>query len=201
MALPPAFDPIVNAPRWQKVVLGAMLLVMILAGGYFLVLSPVQTRLAALRAQRASLQTELVTARAQMAQLARIRREAAELEKRLETLKAQLPTEKEMPPLFRSLTDHAFQAGLAVSLFQPREGKIRDFYVEFPITVSAEASFHELGEFFARVATLARVVTVAEVKLTALAQTRHPIRADLTLATYTYRPEGAPPAPKAPTKR
>src|SRR5687767_7496703 len=160
MALGAFFDPVVNAPRWQKVALGLMGLAIIGAGGYFLLLSPLESRVNTLRAQNASLQRELLEARVAAADVARFRREAAELQQRLETMKDRLPTDKEMPPLFRTLTDAAFQSGLLVSLFQPREGKVRDYYVEIPITVTAEGGYHQLGEFFERVAGLPRVVTV-----------------------------------------
>jgi len=45
MALPAFFDPIVNAPRWQKFALGIFGLVILGAGSYFLVLSPDSLRM------------------------------------------------------------------------------------------------------------------------------------------------------------
>jgi type IV pilus assembly protein PilO len=196
VALGSFFDPLVNAPRWQKITLGLMGLAILGAGGYFLLLSPLETQVNTLRAQHAAVQRELVDARAAAADVARFRREAAELQVRLDAMKDRLPTDKEMPPLFRTLTDAAFQSGLLVSLFQPREGKVRDYYVEIPITVTAEGGYHQLGEFFERVAGLPRVVTIAELKVTGLAKARSPLRADVTLATFTYRPVGSAPAPK-----
>ena len=73
---------------------------------------------------------------------------------------------------------------------------MRDYYSEIPIAVNAEASYHQLGEFFERVAKLARVVNVTEIKLSGLNRPRNPVRAELVLATYMYRPVGAAPAPK-----
>lgn len=196
MALPAFFDPIVTAPRWQKVVIGLMGLTLIVAGAYFLVLSPLETSVESLRTKNASLQKELVEARVAAADLARARREAAELERQIDTMKERLPGDKEIPPLFRSLTDAAFQSGLSVSLFQPREGKIHDYYVELPITMTAEGGYHQLGEFFERVAGLPRVATIDEIKVSGLSKSKNSLRADLTLATYQYRPLGSPPAPK-----
>jgi type IV pilus assembly protein PilO len=196
VALPAFFEPLVTAPRWQKLALGLVGLAIIGAGGYFLVLSPLEIRVNTLRAQHRSVQRELAEARAIAADVARFRREAAELERRLDVMKTRLPTDKEMPPLFRTLTDSAFQSGLLVSLFQPKDGKVHDFYVEIPIVISAEGGYHQLGEFFERVAALSRVVTVEELKVIGLSKARQPARVDVTLATYTYRPVGAPPAPK-----
>ena len=55
--------------------------------------------------------------------------------------------------------------GLAVSLFQPRPPVVRDYYSEIPISLNAEAGYHQIGEFFERVAKMARVVNITEIKL------------------------------------
>lgn len=196
MTWPAFLEPLASAPRWQKIVLGLMGLAILSAGTYFLLLSPLQTRVDGLRAQRASLEREVISARAAANEVNRIRREIAELSAKLDVLKERLPTEKEMPGLFRTVTDAAYQAGLQVALFQPREGKIRDYYVEIPISLTAESGYHELGEFFEKVARLPRLVNVAEIKVSGLGKPRTPLRAELVLATYQYRPVGSPPAPK-----
>lgn len=198
MALPAFLDPIVNAPKPQKIVLGVLGVVTIVAAAYFLVLSPLQLKVAHLRTQNESLQRELAQSRAIAADLARFRREVAELEAKVNTLKDKLPTDREMPTFYRSMSDAGIQAGLGVSLFQPRDGVTKDYYVEVPITVNAEGSYHQFGDFLERVARLPRVVSVREMKLSAQNKPRNPMRADITLVTYTYRPVGSPPAPKAP---
>jgi type IV pilus assembly protein PilO len=194
MALPAIFDPLVNAPKPQKIVLGVFGLAVIGAAAYFLLLSPLETKIAQLRAQSASLSDELVKSRAMVADIARFRREAQELEAKIAVLKDRLPGEREMPTLYRSLSDAGTQAGLGVSLFQPREARVKDYYAEIPITINAEGSYHQLGEFFERVARLPRVVTVQELKLSSTNRPGRAVRAELTLATYQYRPVGAPKA-------
>ncbi len=198
MALPPLFDPIVNAPKPQKIVLGVFGLVIIGAASYFLLLSPLDTKLAQLRAQNASLGDEVVKARAMVADLARTRREMAELEVKVAILKDRLPSERELPTLYRSLHDAGTQAGLGVALFQPREGQIKDYYVEIPIAVNAEGSYHQLGEFLERLARLPRVVTLREMRLASTNRPGRAVRSELTLATYQYRPVGSPKPPVAP---
>jgi Tfp pilus assembly protein PilO len=98
MPLPPIFDPIVNAPRSQKLVAGALGAIVIIAAAYFLLLAPAQTEVAQLRAQLSSLQTEITRNRAIVADLMKYRREAAELEARLNALKDRLPAKRRFPP-------------------------------------------------------------------------------------------------------
>ena len=54
MALPPIFDPIVNAPRSQKLVVGIMGAIVIAAAGYFLLLAPAQAQVSQLSAELSS---------------------------------------------------------------------------------------------------------------------------------------------------
>jgi type IV pilus assembly protein PilO len=202
MVMPPFIQSFIDGPKMPKVILGVLGLVVIAVGGWFLLLSPVQAEVTVLEGRRQQLATELTVARAQVAELARFRREMAELQAKLDLLKAKLPTEKETPGLYKAVNEAAQAAGLGVSLFQPREPKPRDYVAEIPITVTAEGGYHQLGQFFERVAGLERVVKVAEMKLVGLTKSRSALRAELTLATFMYRdaPAGAPKpgAPVAP---
>lgn len=201
MELPAFFDPIVNLPQSAKAGIGAALLVAIVAAPWWFVIAPAQERIAKLDTQLKQVQTEVAQQRGILAQLAKFRQQVAELEQKLNLLTERLPTEREMPPLYRTLTDLAFQAGLGVMLFQPRDPRVRDYYAEIPIGVTAEGGYHDLAVFFDRIAGLPRVVTVGDWKVTGLGRTKAPMRTELTLATYQYRPVGSPPAPKPGAKR
>ncbi|MGH7326548.1 MAG: type 4a pilus biogenesis protein PilO [Candidatus Rokuibacteriota bacterium] len=202
MELPAFLNPILSAARWQRALLGAMGLALIVGGAWVFVLSPIETRIAGLGAERVSLQRELVEGRRIVADLARFRVEIAELEQRIEVIKEKLPTEKDMPPLYRTVSDAAFQSGLGVSLFQPREPRVTEHFNEIPIAVNAEGGYHQVGEFFERLAGLPRVVNVTEWKLTGTPKGKGAhVKADLTLATYMARPPGSPPPAKPGTPR
>jgi type IV pilus assembly protein PilO len=197
MALPPFFDPIINAPAPQKIVAGVMVLLVIAGVGYVFLLQPVMTHIDQLRPEVQQIQKEVAQNRAILADLMRFRKEAAELEARLSALKDRLPSEREMPGLYRTLTDAASAAGLGVSLFQPRPIATHEVYTEIPITLNGESGYHQLGEFLEKVAHFPRVVNVTEMKMSTGNRPRNPVRTELVLATYMYRPIGAPPPPKA----
>jgi type IV pilus assembly protein PilO len=161
-------DSLALAPRWQKLVIGVAALVAFGAAGYFIGVLPVSRRVEALRGQRETQETELVSLRPMTAEVMRVRRETAEIEQRLDAAKAKLPTEREIPALYRTLSDAAVQAGLSVALFQPQAARVRDFYTEIPIALVAEGGYHEFGDFLARVAALPRATMIADLKLTAV---------------------------------
>jgi type IV pilus assembly protein PilO len=204
MNLPPFLDPIVTAPRWQRALLGTMGVVAILGAAYVFLISPIETRIGMLTAERAALQKELAESRRIVADLEKFRREIAELEQQIEVAKEKLPTDKDIPPLYRAMSDAAFQSGLGVALFQPREPKVNEYFLEIPITVNVEGGYHQVGEFFERVTGLQRVVSVVEWRLSGTQKGEAvQVKGDLTLATYMYRPAGsaAPAKPGAPGAR
>lgn len=203
MALPAPLQNFVDGPKLPKVVLGVLGLVALVAASYFLLISPVQDRIAELVQKKAKVTGDVTKARAQVAEIERFRRELVELEKRLALLQDRLPSEKETPTLYRALSSAAEQAGLGVSLFQPRDARAKDVVNEIPIILAAEGSYHQLAKFFERVAALPRVVTVNDFKMSGLGKSRHSMKADMTLATYMYRSSlapapGRPAAPVAP---
>jgi Tfp pilus assembly protein PilO len=196
MTTPAFLDPIVNLPKLHKLLLGALGVVVLVVVAWMFLMSPARARIAALEAQRATLEREIAQNRTVLAQLAVFQRQAQDIERKLTVLTEKLPTEREMPPLYRSVSDAASRAGLAVSLFQPREPRIHDFYSEIPIVLNADADYHRVAQFFDRLSGLPRLVAVGEWKLTGTAKSQFPVKAELTLATYSYRPVGSPPAPK-----
>jgi type IV pilus assembly protein PilO len=197
MALPAPLQNFVDGPKLPKVVLGVFGLVALVVASYFFLLAPIQERIAALVQRKTQLTGEVTQAQAQVAEIDRFKRELAELEKRLVLLQDRLPSEKETPTLYRALSSAAEQAGLAVSLFQPREARAKDVVNEIPITLAAEGSYHQVAKFFERVAALPRVVTVNDFKMSGLGKARNSMRVDLTLATYMYKSSLAP-APARP---
>jgi len=194
MATPPFIQNFIDGPKLPKVVLGIVGVIAIVAGGYFVLISPVQVRIDALVARRAQVTSELNQARAQVAEIERFRREIAELQQRLALLKDRLPSEKETPTLYRAVSTAAEQSGLAVALFQPKPAVPKDVVSEIPITITAQGSYHQLAKFFERVAGLPRLVNVSEFKMTGIGKSKDSMRADLTLATFMYRTPPPPPA-------
>ncbi|HLC40325.1 MAG TPA: type 4a pilus biogenesis protein PilO [Methylomirabilota bacterium] len=187
-----ALEFITQAPRSQKLILGIFFLLIVLVGGYFFMLQPKMIQVDTLRGELDKLEAELSQNRALAANLSRFRAEAAQLRARLASAQEKLPNEKEMPGLYRQLTNLAHQSGLTVVLFQPKEVKQEDVYAEVPITLSAETGYHQLGTFFERMSRLPRLVSMKEMKLQGNEKGSGSIRADVTLATYLFRPEGAP---------
>ena len=193
-----ALDPIVNAPRPQKLIFGAMVLVIVGALGYFFLISGSRAERDALLEENDVRRAEVLKAKADEANLRPFRALAEALRKRLDTAKERLPSEREIPQVYRQVSDLATQSGLGVSLFQPKPAEDRDVLSEVPIVVTAESTYHQLGAFLERVGKMPRIVSLGDFRLVGIDRPTGTIRAEMTLATYTFRPEGAPPPPAKP---
>lgn len=192
-----ALDVLANAPRPQKIIAGVLGLAVVAGLGYFLLISPKEDERAALRQQSESLRTEVLKARADEANLRPFRAQAEALRRRLQAAKERLPSEKEIPRLYRQITDLAHQSGLHVALFAPKAPEEREDVAAVPIAMTCEGGYHQLGVFLSRVGRLPRIVDLGDFRVLGIERPTGTLRAELTLETFVFRAEGAPPpAPK-----
>jgi type IV pilus assembly protein PilO len=189
-------DPLTNLPRPQKIIAGVVGLLIVGGLGWALLISPKTSERDALRQQNEALQREVAKTRADEANLRPFRALAEALRVRLHAAQERLPSEKEMPRLYRQLTDLAFQSGLQVALFAPKAPQDRDDVAEVPIAITCEGGYHQLGAFFTRVSRLPRIVDLNDFRLVGIERPTGTLRAELMMGTFLFRPEGVPAATK-----
>ncbi|HXJ84239.1 MAG TPA: type 4a pilus biogenesis protein PilO [Candidatus Methylomirabilis sp.] len=190
-------DAIANVTRPQRILAGTLGVVVLAAVGYFLLISPKVSERSLLRADSEKLQEEVRRARADEANLRPFRRQAEALRNRLQAAKERLPSEKEIPRLYRQLTDIASQSGLQLALFAPKPLVDREDVAEVPIAMTCEGSYHQLGTFFSRISRLPRIVDLGDFRLVGIERPTGTMRAELTLGTFVFRPDAAPVPTKA----
>jgi type IV pilus assembly protein PilO len=149
-------------------------------------------------AQLENLRKEIRALEVTANKLQEFQREVAQLEAKLETLKRILPPEKETPDLMRKVQALAAQSNLVIKNFTPSAVVNRDFYMEWPINMAVEGSFHNLGMFFDRVSRLSRLVNLGNIKINSNANqtVSNTISASCVATTFVYvEPPAAPPRP------
>jgi type IV pilus assembly protein PilO len=187
------YDPIVALPKPQKIAIGVIGLIAIGALAFFLLLQPMWDERDALWNRNETLRAKVIQARADEANLRPFRVQAAALRKRLEAAQERLPLEREVPRLYRHVSDLAVQSGLGLALFQPRAPEEKAILTELPIAVISESGYHQLGVFFDKIGRLPRIVNLGDFRMSGIERATGTVRAELTLTTYVFRPEGAPP--------
>lgn len=145
--------------------------------------------------QLTELQDQIRALEATANRLPEFQREVQALEARLETLKRILPPEKEMPDLMRRVQYLAAQSSLAIRRFTPAPTAQRDFYIEVPVNLDVEGTYHNLAAFFDRISRMSRLVNIGDVKIKAQSNQviNNTIAVTAVATTYVY--QEPPPTP------
>ncbi|WP_343222616.1 type 4a pilus biogenesis protein PilO [Marinobacterium ramblicola] len=101
----------------------------------------------------------------QVANLAALRKQMADVEGRFAELLKQLPTDKEVPGLLEDITAIGKSAGLDIDTIALQAERKAQFYVELPISIQVRGTYHQMGEFVSGVAAIKRIVTLHDYSL------------------------------------
>ncbi|MCE9686048.1 type 4a pilus biogenesis protein PilO [Shewanella sp. AS16] len=154
------FDNIGGWPRQVKVVFAGFLALIVLVGGYFFFMSDAIDVLNAEQDKEIQLREDFANKYRLAANLKLYREQLVVLEAQFAELLKMLPSENEMPGLLDDLTFVATDAGLKIRSIDWESEIQRDFYTEFPIKMSVEGGYHELGSMVSGVAKLPRIVSL-----------------------------------------
>ena len=148
------------------------------------------------QARLADLQKQIRALEATANKLPEFQREVQALEARLETLKRILPPEKEMPDLMRRVQYLAAQSSLQIRKFNPATPAQKEFYLEVPINLDVEGTYHNLGAFLDRISRMSRLINMGSVKIKAQQKPtiNNTIAASAVATTYVYQDQPPPTA-------
>lgn len=164
MALPP-LDPDLR----KKLLLYGVLFVGV--AGLFVnyVYLPKRAQINELQARLANIQLQNTTARS----LTQGANSEADVEKRLQLYRDQLqavegliPSSEELPDLLDAISVEAQRSRVEISLIQPVGATEEAYYTRRTYDMAVLGSYHDVGEFLTRVASLSRVVTPLNLVLT-----------------------------------
>lgn len=147
-----------SAPGSVRYFLLAVLLILIIVAGYFLLIKDKWVSLERVQQEEFALRSDFEEKQQKAANLEAFEQQLAEMQELLETMFRQLPSKTEMDKLLVDVSQTALAAGIDVQLFEPLAEEHKDFYAERPISVRMMGNYHEFGEFVSGVAALPRVV-------------------------------------------
>ena len=176
-----------NWPLLPKlVVLGALLLLILLAGAYFDWKDQVET-LDKAQGEEETLRKSYSEKKAKAVNLELYVQQLKEIEQAFGALLKQLPNKSEMDALLTDINQAGLGRGLQFELFRPatRE-RMADFYAELPISVKITGNYHDMGAFASDVAQLPRIVTLNDI---AIANDKGTLTMDATAKTFRYLDE------------
>lgn len=152
------FSDLGNATPAVKTFLLAVLLIALLAAGYFLMIKDKWDQLERAQQQELTLRADFEEKQRKAANLQAYEQQLEDMQELLESMFRQLPSKTEMDKLLVDISQSALAAGIDVQLFEPQQEAQQDFYAERPIAIRMLGNYHEFGEFVDAVAALPRVV-------------------------------------------
>ena len=160
---------------------------------------PAQADMATREAQLATLRTDIAKGASTAAQLNQFREQVADLEGRLESLKAVLPEQKDVADLLRRIQTLATQSNLAIRGFKPEPSVTKQLHAEWPIKLQLDGTYHNLAMFFDRVSKFSRIINVSGIAIRGKdkPEPNSTISVDCTATTFVLLDTAKPAAAKA----
>jgi type IV pilus assembly protein PilO len=147
-------------------ILGLLVIVLLVVGYYFLILSPLLNRLDEAAQERSDKEAQLANLQQEVAQLEAIRREAPEIQRQLLELSKRIPTQPEIPTLVVQMEDIADASGvteLEINPVTPEPPPGGGDFSVVPVTMTFNGTYEQMQDFLLRTRNLARLVTVRSV--------------------------------------
>lgn len=178
--------------RTQMIIFG-LLCVLALAGAWQITIGPDTEELESRRAHLAKLEAEIVRVQAIADKLPALQREVRALQVALRETTAAIPEEKDPQDVLRSLHELASESSLDIASFKPNPIVAKAQYSEWPIQLGFDGSYHDLGRFFDRLASMARLISVSDlnIKTRIKPNGRGTVSATCLATTFVFRQQDA----------
>ena len=154
-------------PWYGQVGLFVVLALAMVGAFYYLYAMPAQADMQARRRQVAALRSDITKGSTTANQLNEFKTQVAELEGRLESLKAVLPEQKDVADLLRRIQMLATQSNLAIRGFKPAASVTKQLHAEWPIALQLDGTYQNLGMFFDRVSKFSRIINISNLDIKA----------------------------------
>jgi type IV pilus assembly protein PilO len=178
-------------PAPVKFIAGVLLLVAVLALGYYFHLQDMQVQLEQQRAQEVTLKQQFSTKAFQAANLEAYKEQMVEMESSFGALLRQLPSDTEVPGLLEDITRTGLGSGLEFEEIKLQPEVVQQFYIELPIQIKVVGAYHDLATFVSGVASLPRIVTLHDFEINPEnKETTSKLRMNILAKTYRYNDKG-----------
>lgn len=185
-ALAPFIEKVEKLSTVQRVLIYVGTFLVLIGSVVYFLYMPKWTMKTELQTEFDDLSNKLVIARKNAAKLPRLRAEMKVAEEKFQEASKALPENKEIPSLLTSISQSGSEAGLEFLLFQPGAETNKNFYSEIPVSVKVVGGYHNVAEFFDRVASLSRIVTVRNIVISPASGKENQLNTSCSAVTYKF---------------
>lgn len=158
-------DNIGSWPKSVRLIAIVAVSILILGLAYWFDTSKQITALDADKAKERTLKEEFEDKQQQAANLQAYQNQLTQMRISFGEMLRQLPGKTEVPSLLEDVSKAGVASGLEFTLFAPQPEVQHDFYAELPIRLSVVGTYHQLATFVSSVASLDRIVTLHDFKI------------------------------------
>jgi len=177
----------------QLAVFGFLCLVTV-GAAWQVLLSPELAAIEERSSHLTTLEADVTKAQATAARLVLVQREVRALEASLQETTAIIPDEKDPQDVLRSLNALASESMIGLAGFTNKTIVTKAQYAEWPVTLSLEGGYHDIGRFFDRIASTPRLISVSDLNIKTKQQPsgRGTVTATCTATTFVVRKDSVP---------
>ncbi|MGB0712212.1 MAG: type 4a pilus biogenesis protein PilO [Gammaproteobacteria bacterium] len=181
-----------NVGSWPfvaRIVAVAIVFVAVLAGGFIFMVQPQLDALEEAEGQQTKHQKKLERVQRQQVDLDAFRDYLKDMETSFGAMLRQLPPAAEVENLVEDITQTGLANQLIFDKFIPGTAQRRAFYAQLPINIEVSGSYHQLGHFVNGVASLPRMVTLHNIRVSDAAKGSNllSMKAEARIYWYTTR--------------
>lgn len=182
-------DNVGSWPLVVKVMAWVGLLLAIIAGGYYVIIAGLQEQEAQIVAEEVRLKADFKRKAIDASNLEAYRQQMEEMSESFEAMISQLPSETEVPGLLEDITAKGVASGLEFDSIALQKEQKKDYYIQLPISIKAQGTYHDMGSFVGGVASLPRIVTLSNfsIKVSGGSAQRDNSKLLFNVLAHTYR--------------
>ena len=158
-----------NPGQWPlpiQAIVFAIVFVVILGLGWKFDISGKRDEIAKLEQKEVDLKKTFENKQRKAANLGPLTDQMKEMKRDFGDMLKLLPNKTEVDALIVDISQTGLSAGLQFDLFKPMPEQPGEFYAKLPIQIAVRGTYHQLGQFVSGVASLPRIVTVHNIKIT-----------------------------------
>ncbi|WP_076419432.1 type 4a pilus biogenesis protein PilO [Colwellia sp. UCD-KL20] len=180
-------DNIGEWPVLPKIVLTIFIGIMVIVLGYVGLISDKMDTLKSVQAKEISLREEYRSKYHVAANLELFQEQMKQAETLFANQLKSLPESHETPGLLDDITFVGTTSGLNFTKLNWQPEITKKIYIELPIDIEVQGTYHEFGNFVSKIAGLPRIVTLHDFDINFIKNTAGDLTLKLQAKTYRYR--------------
>ncbi|WP_444926460.1 type 4a pilus biogenesis protein PilO [Microbulbifer sp. TRSA002] len=163
---------------------------LVIGAGYYFLIKDIYSKFEFSVNKESDLFSQFEKKQFEAANLEAYRAQLFEMEETFGALLKQLPKDTEVPGLLEDIDEFGSGSGLTINKVELEQERVGEFYVELPIRIEVQGSYHEFGAFVSGIAGMPRIVTLHDFDVSTERGDGGLLNMIINAKTYRYKGQG-----------